>query len=136
VDSSTVRDVVTPSRPVVSPTYAQGSCYGTNRVIAGAPGRLTGPATPLLSTARAAHSSGLARRRLATLRSTNCARISEQARISEEPDAGGGRRVNGRPPPARVENPPGSIPGPCYDPGAVLGGELAVPCTCNPLQQG
>jgi len=28
VDSSTVRDVVTPSRPVVSPTYAQGSCYG------------------------------------------------------------------------------------------------------------
>jgi hypothetical protein len=24
----------------------------------------------------------------------------------------------------------------CYDSGAVLGGELAVPCTCNPLQQG
>jgi len=32
---------------------------------------------------------------------------------------------------------PGRVPdGPCYDPGAVLGGELAVPCTCNPLQQG
>ena len=25
---------------------------------------------------------------------------------------------------------------PCYHSGAVLGGELAVPCTCNPLQQG
>ncbi len=24
----------------------------------------------------------------------------------------------------------------CYDSRAVLGGELAVPCTCNPLQQG
>jgi len=23
-----------------------------------------------------------------------------------------------------------------YHPRAVLGGELAVPCTCNPLQQG
>ena len=23
-----------------------------------------------------------------------------------------------------------------YHAGAVLGGELAVPCTCNPLQQG
>ena len=27
-------------------------------------------------------------------------------------------------------------PSPCYDSAAVLGGELAVPCTCNPLQQG
>jgi hypothetical protein len=27
-------------------------------------------------------------------------------------------------------------PGGCYDSRAVLGGELAVPCTCNPLQQG
>jgi hypothetical protein len=25
---------------------------------------------------------------------------------------------------------------PCYHRRAVLGGELAVPCTCNPLQQG
>jgi hypothetical protein len=28
-----------------------------------------------------------------------------------------------------------AVPG-CYDSPAVLGGELAVPCTCNPLQQG
>ena len=27
-------------------------------------------------------------------------------------------------------------PLPCYNSAAVLGGELAVPCTCNPLQQG
>jgi hypothetical protein len=47
-----------PSRPVVSPTYAQGSYYGTNRVVAGAPGRFTGPAAPLLSTERAAQPSG------------------------------------------------------------------------------
>ena len=30
----------------------------------------------------------------------------------------------------------GRLPAGCYDSGAVLGGELAVPCTCNPLQQG
>ena len=81
VDSSTARDVVTPpsidlrlrvskpdrrdaslagepdrrpSRPVVSPIYAQGSYYGTNRVVASAPGRFAGPAAPLLSTTRAA----------------------------------------------------------------------------------
>src|SRR5665811_31900 len=48
-----------PSRPVVSPTYAQGSYYGTNRVVASAPGRFTGPATPLPSTTRAAQPSGL-----------------------------------------------------------------------------
>ena len=29
-----------------------------------------------------------------------------------------------------------AAPSPCYDSKAVLGGELAVPCTCNPLQQG
>src|SRR5450759_1565017 len=56
-----------PSRPVVSPTYAQGSYYGTNRVAAGAPGLLTGPAAPLLSTTLAAHSSGRDRHRLAIL---------------------------------------------------------------------
>jgi len=38
----------------VSPTYAQGSYYGTNRVVASAPGRLAGPAAPLVSTTRAA----------------------------------------------------------------------------------
>ena len=119
VDSSTVRDVVTPSRPVVSPTYAQDSCYGTNRVIAGAPGRLTGPATPLLGTARAAHSAGPARRRLATFRGTNWARISEQARISEEPDAGtvGASMVVRHPPGSRTRpgrsRAPAMIPVPC-----------------------
>jgi hypothetical protein len=52
-----------PSWPVVSPAYAQGSYYGTNRGVAGAPGRLTGPASPLLSTTRAAQPSGRDRRR-------------------------------------------------------------------------
>ena len=52
-----------PSRPVVSPTYAQGSYYGTNRVVVSAPGRFTGPAAPLLSTTRAARPSGRDRRR-------------------------------------------------------------------------
>src|SRR5450759_669924 len=47
-----------PSRPAVSPIYAQGSWYGTNRVVAGGPGRFTGPATPLLSTTRAAQPPG------------------------------------------------------------------------------
>src|SRR5450756_230780 len=50
------------SRPVVSPTYAQGSYYGTNRVVINAPGRLTGPAAPLLSTTRAAQPPGRNRR--------------------------------------------------------------------------
>jgi hypothetical protein len=31
---------------------------------------------------------------------------------------------------------PGACTVGCYDSVAVLGGELAVPCTCNPLQQG
>jgi hypothetical protein len=52
-----------PSRPVVSPTYAQDSYYGTNRVVASAPGRFTGPAAPVLSTAREAQSPGHDRRR-------------------------------------------------------------------------
>ena len=52
-----------PSWPDVSPAYAQGSYYGTNRGVAGAPGRLTGPASPLLSTTRAAQPSGRDRRR-------------------------------------------------------------------------
>jgi hypothetical protein len=52
------RPVRRPSRPVVSPTYAQGSWYGTNRVMASAPGHLTSPAAPLLSTERAAQPSG------------------------------------------------------------------------------
>src|SRR5665811_391022 len=71
-----------PSRPAVSPSYAQGSWYGTNRVVASAPGRLAGPAAPLLSTTRAAQPPGTRPQPLGVLRSTNC------ARISEEPDAG------------------------------------------------
>ena len=82
-----------PARPVVSPTYAQGSYYGTNRVVAGAPGLLTGPAAPLLSTMRPAQRPGRDRRRSpppAILRSTNWARISEEP--NAERDAGS-RRV-------------------------------------------
>ena len=36
----------------------------------------------------------------------------------------------------RIERDGGRDGRPCYDRRAVLGGELAVPCTCNPLQQG
>jgi len=56
-------DLLGPWFPVVSPTYAQGSYYETNRVDSGACGRLAGPAAPLLSTARAAQPSGRDRRR-------------------------------------------------------------------------
>ena len=51
------------SRPLVCPTYAQGSYYGTKQVLGGAPGRLTGPAAPRLSTTRAAQNPGRDRRR-------------------------------------------------------------------------
>jgi len=53
----------TPPQLVVSPTYAQGSYYGTNRVDSGARGRLAGPAAALLSTTRAALPSGRDRSR-------------------------------------------------------------------------
>src|SRR5450756_1715247 len=56
-------------------------------------------------------------------------RSTNWARISEEPDAG--TRADGvRHSPAQRRRPSRA---PCYDPVAVLGGELAVPCTCNPL---
>jgi len=42
-----------------------------------------------------------------------------------------GRRRSGREVPATRPK-----PGSRYTAPAVLGGELAVPCTCNPLQQG
>jgi hypothetical protein len=178
-----------PSRRVVSPAYAQGSYYGTNRVVASAPGRFTGPAAPLLSTARAAQPSGRDRRRSrsSVVRTGRVSRKNPArggrgpgrggpdagrgtrhgarhgdcgARVAvvrgpasaEEPDARraanrvmvawarAGRRTGceGRPRaptasatrPRRAECPPEP---PCYDPAAVLGGELAVPCTCNPL---
>jgi hypothetical protein len=88
-----------PSRPLVSPTYAQGSYYGTNRLVAGAPGRLTGPAASLLSTTRAAQLSGRDRRRSRSSRSTNRARISEQS------DARAGREGGTRGREARAEEP-------------------------------
>jgi hypothetical protein len=51
-----------------------------------------------------------------------------------------GQPIAGSNPALSAIGPPGALPGesvrPCYDRGAVLGGELAVPCTCNPLQQG
>ena len=80
-----------PSRPVVSPTYAQGSCYGTNRVVAGAPGRFTGPATPLLSTARAAQPSGRYRRR-SRCSVVRTGRVSLKNRSGGRGGAGGGGR--------------------------------------------
>ena len=43
--------------------------------------------------------------------------------------AGAGRSIRG-------PGPRGSLGGAAMIPLAVLGGELAVPCTCNPLQQG
>ena len=46
---------------------------------------------------------------------------------------GGGTARRRRPPPS---GPRGPAAFGCYDSRAVLGGELAVPCTCNPLQQG
>ena len=52
---------------------------------------------------------------------------------------GSGQPVGGSNPPLSATA-PGAIVrvgvSPCYDSMAVLGGELAVPCTCNPLQQG
>jgi len=111
-----------PSRPVVSPTYAQGSCYGTNRVVPGAPGRFAGPAASLLSTARAAQPSGRDRRR-------SRSSVARTGRVSRK------NRTRGAAVGASMVVPPapGRSRASCYDPAAVLGGELAVPCTCNPL---
>src|SRR5450759_2010508 len=92
------------SRPVVSPTYAQGSYYGTNRVVAGAPGRLTGPATPLLSTTRAAQPpggdpsrSGSSVVRTGHVSRKNGARGRGRGDVGvEEPDAGTRGRADAR----------------------------------------
>jgi hypothetical protein len=75
------------SRPVVSPSYAQGSWYGTNRVVAGAPGRFAGPAAPLLSTEPGSPAPGTRPQPLGVLRSTNCARISEERDVRATPHA-------------------------------------------------
>ena len=111
-----------PSRPVVSPIYAQGSYYGTNRVVASAPGHLTSPAAPLLSTERAAQPPGRDRRR------SRCS-VARTGRVSRK-NRTRGRGDGVRHSPAQRRRPSRA---PCYDPVAVLGGELAVPCTCNPL---
>jgi Transposase zinc-ribbon domain len=80
-----------PSRPVVSPTYAQGSCYGTNRVVAGAPGRLTGPAAPLPSMTRAAQPpGGDPRRSRSSIARTG--RVSRKNRTTGRGDARAGVR--------------------------------------------
>src|SRR3954470_18220388 len=50
-----------------------------------------------------------------------------------QPIAGSNPALSAPPPPAPR---PGRSSRPCYHRPAVLGGELAVPCTCNPLQQG
>jgi hypothetical protein len=88
--------------PLVSAAYAQGSCYGTNRVVTGAPGRLAGPAAPPPSTAREAESTGHTLRRPRSSRSTNW------ARIPEEPDAAGSSRKNRTP---RAAPAPGTVGG-------------------------
>ena len=83
-----------PARPRagVSPTYAQGSSYGTKRVVVGRPGRHSGPAESLLSTTRAAPPSRAGRPSAPgapppcpILRSTNWARISEEPRARPAP---------------------------------------------------
>src|SRR5450759_2030905 len=97
-----------PSRPVVSPIYAQGSYYGTNRVVASAPGRFTGPATPLLSTTRAAQPPGRDPSRAGS-------HVVRTGRISEEPDARRAPTASATRP-RSAEGPPGPpamIPLPC-----------------------
>src|SRR5450756_2465167 len=78
-----------PSRPVVSPIYAQGSYYGTNRVVAGAPGRFAGPAAPLLSTTRAAQPPGRGPSRLGSS-VVRTARVSRKNRPRGRGRARGG----------------------------------------------
>ena len=59
--------------------------------------------------------------------------------LSVEEDTKAGRRnrrTPGREALARTAGPRPPAGTPCYHGRAVLGGELAVPCTCNPLQQG
>jgi len=99
-----------PSRPVVSPTYAQGSYYGTNRVVAGAPGRLMGPAAPLPSTTRAAQPPGRDPSRLGSS-------VVRTARVSWK------NRARGRPP--RLRPPHGYRPKALGRPDGALSPELS-----------
>ena len=73
--------------PLVSPAYAQGSCYATNRVVTDAPGRPAGPAAPPPSTAEEAESTN------GTLRRPRSSRRTNWARIPEEPGAAGSSRT-------------------------------------------
>jgi hypothetical protein len=94
-----------PSRPAVSPSYAQGSWYGTNRVVASAPGRLAGPAAPLLSTTGQPSPRGLDPSRSGSS-------VVRTARVSRK------NRTRGRPPtpatpawlPTQGAGPPGRGP--------------------------
>jgi len=77
------------SRPVVSPAYAQGACYGTNRAVAAAPWRHAGPPAPLLSTTRAAPPSGChLRRPRSSIARTG--RVFRKNRTRGRPRAGAG----------------------------------------------
>src|SRR5674476_257478 len=77
------------SRPVVYPAYAQGSCYGTNRSVAAAPGRQSGPPALLLSTTRAAPPSGYHfRRPRSSIARTG--RVFRKNRARGRPRAGAG----------------------------------------------
>src|SRR5450759_5062186 len=90
-----------PSRPVVSPIYAHGSYYGTNRVVASAPGRFTGPAAPLLSSTRVAQPPGGDPSRAGS-------HVVRTGRVSRKNRTRGARRR--RPPLARAA--PKALPGP------------------------
>jgi len=63
---------------LVSPVYAHGSCYATNRVLIDARWVLSGPAVPFLSTTRAARPRVCNPPPQEILCSTNRARISEE----------------------------------------------------------
>ena len=90
-----------PPRPLVSPTQAQGSYQGTNRVVIGAPKRLAGLAAPRLSTRRAAQSPGRDRRcwRSSTARtwrvSRNCPGRRGGCSVEPRRPTGPGRRAAG-----------------------------------------
>src|SRR5450759_1557248 len=102
---------------VVSPTYAQGSSYGTNRVVLSAPGRLAGPAAPLVSTTRAAQPPGRgpSRSRSPAARTGRVFRKNRPRGAGrEDGDARAGTR--GRTAPSQRRRPsraPAMIPVPC-----------------------
>jgi hypothetical protein len=98
-----------PSRPVVSPIYAQGSYYGTNRVVASAPGRFTGPAAPLLSSTRVAQPPGGDPSRAGS-HVVRTGRVSQKNRTRGRGGAGAATHARGRGR-GRVDGRPGSRAG-------------------------